>query len=80
MHVSFNETNTYILKIIKDADISGFGDAGRIDPTSRILILPAVNKLLMNKNLSPWGILILQILLIQSCLSLGRPLKIIQLT
>ena len=35
MHVSFNESNTHISKIIKDTDISDSGDPGRIDPTSR---------------------------------------------
>ena len=36
MHVSFNETNPHILKIIEDADISCSGDSNRIDPAINI--------------------------------------------
>ena len=36
MHVSFNETNPHISKITEEANISGPGDFGRIDPTSSI--------------------------------------------
>jgi len=35
MHVNFNETIPHISKIIEDADISGSGDLGRINPTCR---------------------------------------------
>ena len=35
IHVSFDETNTHISKIIEDADISGFENPSRIDSTKR---------------------------------------------
>ena len=73
MHVSFNETNPHISNIIEEADISGSADSDRIDPIIEsilpavFLILPAVNKLLMNKNLRLQIILYLQIHPIQNC-------------
>jgi len=68
--VSFNETNPHISKIIEEADISGSGDSGKIDPTSNISDPTSRNStptnLLINRNLRLQIIIDLQIYPIQN--------------